>query len=48
MLITMLNDGKGDDDGENINDDDDVRSNDGFKIFYFKLIQFIAVYMKHK
>lgn len=48
MLITMLNDGKGDDDGENINDDDDVRSNDDFKIFYLKLIQFIAVYMKHK
>lgn len=44
----MLNGGKGDDDGENINDDDDVRSNDDFKIFYLKLIQFIAVYMKHK
>ena len=44
----MLNGGKGDDDGENINDDDDVRNNDDFKIFYLKLIQFIAVYMKHK
>lgn len=50
MLITMVNGGKkGDDDGDNINDDD----NDGFKTFYFtliyfKFIQFIAVYMKHK
>ena len=40
MLITTVNGGKG--------DDDDVRNNDDFKIFYFKLIQFIAVYMKHK
>ena len=50
MLITTVNSGKGDDDGENINDhdDDDVRNNDDFKIFYLKLIQFIAVYMKHK
>lgn len=51
MLITTVNGGKGDDDGDNVNDaddDDDVRNNDDFKIFYFKLIQFIAVYMKHK
>ena len=52
MLITTVNSGKGDDDRENINDDDDddddVRNNDDFKIFYLKLIQFIAVYMKHK
>jgi len=43
----------GDDDGDNINDDDDVRKDDDFQTFYFKLIyfqltQFIAVYMKHK
>ena len=59
MLITTVNGGKGDDDGENINDDYDdddddyVRNDDDFKTFYFKLIyvqliQFIAVYMKHK
>ena len=34
MLITTVNSGEGDDDGENINDDDDddVRNNDDFTV----------------
>ena len=48
MFITTVNGGKGDDDGENINDDDDDFKTFYFKLIYFQLIQVIAVYMKHK
>ena len=50
MLITTVNGGKGDYDGEIINDDDDdddddddVRNDDDFKTFYFKLIYFQVI-----